>query len=228
MMNVCKEDNTLPRNKYPEETVEKILDASLKLFFEKGYEQTTVLDIVNNLGGLTRGAFYHHFKSKEEVLYAIFKKDDNLINSIFEKVRNAQVSNGLERLKYALKLSRGAGLENESRFNVMSVSHSLLSSPRFLSEHIKDTHVAVKFIQPIIEEGMADGSIKQGNPKIIAELLMLLSNIWLLPNIFPNDSKDEMAEKINIIGDIFKGLGCDFLDDEICDNAIESINKLKI
>ena len=53
----------MPRNKYPEETVEKILDVSLKLFLEKGYENTTVLDIVDHLGGLTRGAFYHHFKS---------------------------------------------------------------------------------------------------------------------------------------------------------------------
>ena len=55
----------LPRNKYPEETVQKILDASLKLFLEKGYEKTTVLDIISEMGGLTRGAFYHHFKSKE-------------------------------------------------------------------------------------------------------------------------------------------------------------------
>ena len=36
----------MPRNKYPEETVQKILDASLKLFLEKGYEETTVLDII--------------------------------------------------------------------------------------------------------------------------------------------------------------------------------------
>ena len=48
----------MPRNKYPEETVQKILDVSMKLFLEKGYEETTVLDIVGELGGLTRGAFY--------------------------------------------------------------------------------------------------------------------------------------------------------------------------
>ena len=57
----------MPRNKYPEETVQKILDVSLKLFLEKGYEETTVLDIVDNLEGLTRGAFYHHFKSNTVV-----------------------------------------------------------------------------------------------------------------------------------------------------------------
>ena len=40
----------MPRNKYPEETVQKILDASLKLFLEKGYEETTVLDIIREIG----------------------------------------------------------------------------------------------------------------------------------------------------------------------------------
>ena len=34
-----------------------------ELLLEKGYEETTVLDIISEMGGLTRGAFYHHFKS---------------------------------------------------------------------------------------------------------------------------------------------------------------------
>ena len=41
----------MARNKYPELTVEKILEVSQRLFLEKGYEQTTIQDIVDNLGG---------------------------------------------------------------------------------------------------------------------------------------------------------------------------------
>ena len=51
----------MARNKYPELTVEKILEVSQKLFLEKGYEQTTIQDIVDHLGGLTKGAVYHRF-----------------------------------------------------------------------------------------------------------------------------------------------------------------------
>ena len=61
----------MSRNKYPEETVERILDTAQRLFLEKGYEQTTIQDIIDNLGGLTRGAIYHHFKSKEEIIDAV-------------------------------------------------------------------------------------------------------------------------------------------------------------
>ena len=51
----------MARNKYPEETVTLILDTAQKLFLEKGYEHTTIQDIIDNLGGLTKGAIYHHF-----------------------------------------------------------------------------------------------------------------------------------------------------------------------
>lgn len=61
----------MARNKYPEITVEKILRAAQKLFLEKGYDNTTIQDIVDELNGLTKGAVYHHFKSKEDIMDAL-------------------------------------------------------------------------------------------------------------------------------------------------------------
>lgn len=69
----------MARNKYPEKTVEKILEVSYRLFVTKGYENVVIQDIVNELGGLTKGALYHHFKSKEEILKALFEKMCNSI-----------------------------------------------------------------------------------------------------------------------------------------------------
>lgn len=53
----------MPRNKYPEQTVEKILDAAAALFAEKGYQSTTLQDIIDATG-LSKGAVYHHFRSR--------------------------------------------------------------------------------------------------------------------------------------------------------------------
>ena len=44
----------MARNKYPEITVERILDAAQRLFLEKGYENTTIQDIVDELDGLKK------------------------------------------------------------------------------------------------------------------------------------------------------------------------------
>ena len=48
----------MARNKYPEVTEERILEAAQRLFLEKGYDNTTIQDIVDQLGGLTKGAVY--------------------------------------------------------------------------------------------------------------------------------------------------------------------------
>ena len=86
----------MARNKYPEVTVEKILDAAQRLFLEKGYENTTIQDIVNELGGLTKGAVYHHFKSKEEIMDAV---NDRMFfsNNPFEAVQGRGDLSGLEK-----------------------------------------------------------------------------------------------------------------------------------
>ncbi len=48
----------MARNKYPEETVQLILDVAFRLFMKKGYEHTSVQDIIDQLGGLSKGAIY--------------------------------------------------------------------------------------------------------------------------------------------------------------------------
>jgi len=45
---------------------QELLDAALQLFYEKGYEKTSVNDIIEKVG-VSKGAFYYYFKSKEEV-----------------------------------------------------------------------------------------------------------------------------------------------------------------
>ena len=60
----------MARNKYPEETVKLILDVATHLFVEKGYDATSLQDIINETN-LSKGAIYHHFSSKEEIFEAI-------------------------------------------------------------------------------------------------------------------------------------------------------------
>ena len=213
----------MPRNKYPEETVKKILDTSLQLFIKKGFEQTTVLDIVDNLGGLTRGAFYHHFKSKEEVLEAIFAMDFAERNP-YEKVKQATVSNGRERLKLALKLGLKTNMEDEQRTAITGMAISLLANPRFLAEQIKRVQGEAEQMAAIMEEGMADGSLKKGNSRLISQLFLLLVSVWMMPTIFAYD-KQEMLAKVEFCEQIFTALGYDFIDDELRRLFIDVLNQ---
>ena len=60
----------MSRNKYPEETIKLILDAATRLFTEKGFEKTSLQDIMNQTK-LSKGAIYHHFTSKEDIFIKI-------------------------------------------------------------------------------------------------------------------------------------------------------------
>ncbi|MBR4443131.1 MAG: TetR/AcrR family transcriptional regulator [Clostridia bacterium] len=53
---------------------ERIIETAEKLFYDKGYEQTSVQDILDGLA-LSKGGFYHHFESKLQVLEAICARE---------------------------------------------------------------------------------------------------------------------------------------------------------
>ena len=52
---------------------DQIIDAAEKLFYEKGYEQTSVQDVLDALS-LSKGGFYHYFESKIELLEAVCRR----------------------------------------------------------------------------------------------------------------------------------------------------------
>lgn len=193
-------------------TVQKILDVSLKLFLEKGYEETTILDIVDQLGGLSRGAFYHHFKSKEEVLNAI---NDRMFleNNPFEKIRNEKNMTGLEKLKHVIKHQ----FRNQDVKNVNMMSLPLLKNPRILVDCLEtNQRVIAPMFKELIEEGIRDGSIHLDPKytKTASEFMMLFSDLWLAPVIFPSDPQ-EMKQRLYFSKELYEKLGLPLFDDEI-------------
>ena len=65
-------------------TREKIINISDKFFYEKGFENTSFADIAANLN-ISRGNFYHHFKTKDEILDEVikqrFKNTQNMVDN---------------------------------------------------------------------------------------------------------------------------------------------------
>ena len=150
----------MARNKYPEVTEERILEAAQRLFLEKGYDNTTIQDIVDQLGVLTIGAVYHHFKSKEEILD---KVGDRMFfqNNPFEAVRPRTDLNGLEKLREAVRLNQAD--EARSRMTVQAVP--ITQNPRVLVEMIESNRrVLTPYFLQLIVEGHRDGSIHTDYP----------------------------------------------------------------
>ncbi len=209
----------MARNKHPEETVSLILEAANRLFIEKGYEHTSIQDIIDQLGGLSKGAIYHHFKSKEDILVAVTDKMTEESNRLLAAVRDRTDLTGKEKLKTIFKESIFRPVQDD----IFTVAPDLSSSPGLLFSIFRETveEAAPNYILPIIEQGIADGSIQTEYPAELAELIILSANIWMNPMIF-NNSAEESRRKFMVFRQMMSGFGLDIVDDEIL-NRLEEL-----
>ncbi|MDQ6597952.1 TetR/AcrR family transcriptional regulator [Bacillus salipaludis] len=200
----------MPRNKYPEITEKRILDTATKLFLEKGWEETTIQDIVDDLGDLTRGAFYHHFKSKEDIIDAVLNQLATE-NDPFKEAKKISGLNGLEKLRMAFLLS----FENIGQVEAVKTISHILNNPKLIAKQLQEcVHSGAPDILAFIEEGVIDGSISVQYPKQTSETYMLLTNIWLSPIIFSVDTEEYLL-KAKHLQELFNSIGLPVIDDQI-------------
>ena len=211
----------MSRNKYPEQTVERILDAARRLFLEKGYEATTIQDIVDELGGLTKGAVYHHFKSKADIMNAL---GDKLFaeNDPFRAVEGRDDLNGLEKLREVVRLHQADAEQQQ----LSRESIPMLKNPRVLAEMLETNRreLTPRFLR-LIEEGQRDGSISTGYAPELAELIPLLTSLWLAPTVYPA-TPEGMLRKFRLIGEALAALGLPLVDEEVMRLAEDYVARL--
>ncbi|MCI9025036.1 MAG: TetR/AcrR family transcriptional regulator [Dorea sp.] len=208
----------MARNKHPEETVRSILDVSFRLFMEKGYEHTSIQDILDQLGGLSKGAIYHHFKSKEDILVAVADKMMSESNRRLAEIMNRIDLNGKEKLKTIFKASLNRRVQEE----MFTVAPDMRSNPKLLFSFLQETveEAAPHYVLPIIRQGIEDGSIETDYPEELAELIMLVANVWTNPMIF-HCSAEESYRKFIVFGQMLRGLGVDIIDREMSERVRE-------
>ena len=208
----------MARNRHPEETVQRVLDAAAHLFVEKGYDGTSLQDIISETK-LSKGAIYHHFSSKEEIFTAIFHRIGAENTAALASVRDDASLNGLEKLR---AIFRSALLSSNQSF-MLTITPHLLEHPRFLATQISQLYqfVAPKFIQPILEQGMADGSIPPCTPRELAEAIMILSNVWLNPLVHMTDASG-IRNRCATFNRLLAGVGIpQLLDDDMVERYVQ-------
>lgn len=199
---------------------EKILNAAGEVFAQKGFDAATMQDITEK-SGLSKGAIYHHFKSKEEIMQAL---GDRMFfeNNPFEEVSKRTDLNGLQKIRELLKINQADN--GRTQMNVQAIP--ILKDPHILAAALEANR---KFLTPLwfelLEEGKRDGSIQTEYARELSELLPLI-NFWLMPSIFPADA-EEIRHKFNFIIDMLAKAGLPLLeDDELKDNAEQFIKDI--
>lgn len=201
----------MPRNKYPEQTVERILECAARLFAQNGYEKTTLQDIIEETH-LSKGAVYHHFSSKEEILMRVAEQIGEQNAAPIRAIRDDATMNGLQKLKAVFRVS----LENTRQTKMLSMLPCLAEQPRFLAIQVQSLYqeVAPEYIAPIIRQGMEDGSIQTSDPVALAEALLFLSDLWLSPAL-RRATPQQMRARCAVFRQITGAIGLELLDDTL-------------
>ena len=201
----------MARNKHPERTVEMILNTAQRLFVERGYEKTSMQNIMDETG-LSKGAIYHHFKSKDEIFNVVAERIGEENVSRFEEIRRDGTLTGKEKLEKLFQSS----LLHPNQEKMLKMVPYLVDNPRILAAEVKEIleHAAPEIILPLLKEGNADGSLAVEDPEMTAEVLMVLVDLWVNPAMRPS-APEEIRRRYRILERLMKELGLDIFDEEL-------------
>jgi len=178
-------------------TKAKIFDAAIELFANKGFKGTSVREIANALG-LTEGAVYRHFSSKDEILESIFAytkeqvymplpieqtlgtfQGQSIFRGLLEPLPNLIMND-----PYLRKIGR-------IMFNEMNQNEKI--GQYYLNEY---TNKATDYIIVLFEKCMEAGSIRQCDVKSLALVFNSFRNDWAYQNFIVNKTELLDLEKI--------------------------------
>ncbi len=212
----------MARNKYPEQTVEQILSISTKLFVEHGYDKTTIQDILDELK-MSKGAIYHHFKSKEEILEAIINNRASYARELLNNlIMNTHAENAREKIREIIT----AILVDKANHSIDTILSAQINNPHFAIAGIQSCVLDdASIISKLFTEGVADGSLQTDYPLECAEIFMLLLNIWINPVLFNRDIQ-QTKQRLHVLRQCMSQLGVDLISEEMIAQIIDTYNNM--
>lgn len=164
---------------------DQILDTSLQLFMKKGFDATSISDILSQLD-IARGTLYYHFESKEAIMDAIIER---LLNQVLEKIEKLMTNNSLSQAEKFMGFFTSINLTQLTGDEEIV---DYFNQPQNALFHEKSNRLLIKKLSPvlaqIISEGMESGLFDTPYPAETAELILVCITGFV-------DSKDSPVEE---------------------------------
>ena len=203
-------------------TIETILSVSAKLFLEKGFDKTSMMDIAKT-AGISKGAIYHHFQSKDEIIKSVTERQAQAVKDVMENFLSETYSlSGKEQLQLILERN----FENQKAHYLDDVMSIRMKSAEFVLSYMQScVNKGSAFVSEIIKRGIADGSLVTDSPDECAEVFLLLLNVWCDPAVF-NCNGEKLSSRFKFLQYLMKSIGIDVLSDGFIEKSLELLRKL--
>ena len=179
--------------KTKEERRNEIIETAGKLFDEKGYEQTQVQDIVNEIG-VAKGLFYYYFKSKDEVMEELADRYADAIIDAVNKLIDKDIST-FDKINRIFQIFIDSAEKKFGIFmGILNVKNGITHERIFFNVGKK----MVPLVTELILSGNDNGECNCSDPKFITEFLV--SGLFNIMNqISPDEKIDYLKEKLPTI-----------------------------
>lgn len=162
---------------YKEQKKKELLESAMACFAEKGYQSATIDDIVSH-SGMSKGAVYNYFKSKEDIYLTLLEDATKISFARFQQSFKPDMS-ASEKLKQLFHINASLPFQEEEKRKWVSVQLEFwinASRNPDLREKMRERLSMYRaFTQTIIEEGQSTGEFRKDvNAEVLAESFWVL------------------------------------------------------
>jgi len=153
----------------------ELITAARRLFYTKGYERTSINDIINAVG-VSKGAFYHYFDSKQGVLEAVVETLIDQTKALIQPIMSDPTLNAIEKFNRMVRVINDWKIEQ--RDEILTVLRILYTEENLrLLHHMRQrsARVIVPIFAQIITQGVEEGIFETAFVQESAELVVGIS-----------------------------------------------------
>ena len=174
-----------------EETRARIVESAIKLFSNRGYNAASVDDICEE-AGISKGAFYHHFESKQALFLALLdgwlQAIDNAVEASKDKTAAEAFMQMTEAFPYIFETA-GEGLPMLLEFWLQASRDK-----KVWEASIAPYRRYHKYFTSLIKKGVDEGSFVEVNPELASRMIVSTAMGLLLQSLL--DPKGAKWEKV--------------------------------
>lgn len=179
-----------------EQTRERILEAAEACFARNGYDATGVAEICQQ-AGVTKGAFYHHFPSKQTLFLELLERWLAVLDEQLAALR-AEAENVPETFSMMAGMARHILEEGRGRLPMfLEFWRQAARDPAVWRRTIAPYRRYRAFFTGLIESGIAEGTLRSIDPEAVAGVLVSLAVGLMMQGLMDPEGADwgEVAEE---------------------------------
>lgn len=167
-----------------EETRSHILDAAGELFAQRGYDATSVADICEQ-AGVTKGAFYHHFASKQSVFLELRDRWLAPLEAQFTLSRDPAESlpQLLQRIANMASVVFAGAKEDQRRQVFLELLSAARHDPTILPAMLAPIQRYREMFAQLIKTGIAESTLREVDSDLVGQILVSLGFGLLLQGL---------------------------------------------